>query len=372
MITVSEILNKQELSKEDIIYLLSRTNKEEHDALIKKAYSVKESYLGKNDYLRGLIELSNQCKKNCLYCGIRAENSKVSRYSISDEEILQVTEFALKNKFTGIVLQSGEQSNAHFIKRITELIIKIKKITYPEFRITLSLGEQSFETYKEWFDAGAQRYLLRIESSGEELYNKIHPDNELHDYKTRLQCLENIQKVGYQTGTGVMIGLPFQTIENLADDLLFLKKMNIDMAGMGPYIEHTDTPLYKHKDLLLPILERFNLSLRMIAILRIMMPDINIVSTTALQSIVPMGRERGLKAGANVLMPNLTPGKYRSSYLLYENKACIDEEADECLDCLANRVKMIGEEIAYNEHGDSKHFTLRNRISLEFNEKRLS
>lgn len=350
---------KQELSKEDIVSLLSLTNKEDHDTLIKKAYSIKESCVGKKDYVRGLIEFSNQCKKNCLYCGIRAGNTKVNRYSIPDEEILQVIEFAQKNKFTGIVLQSGEQNNIDFTKRITELIIKIKKATTPEFRITLSLGEQSFETYKEWFDAGAQRYLLRIEASDEELYKKIHPDNELHNYKTRLECLENTKRAGYQTGTGVMIGLPFQTIENLADDLLFIKKMNIDMVGMGPYLEHADTPLYKYKAMLLPLTERFNLSLRMIAVLRIMMPYINIAATTALQSIMPMGRERGLKAGANVLMPNLTPGKYRKSYLLYENKPCIDEEADECLDCLSHRVKMVGEEIAYDEFGDSKHFIKR-------------
>ena len=359
MKAVSEILTQQELSKEDIVFLLSLTNKEDHDTLIKNAYIIKERCVGKKDYLRGLIEFSNQCKKNCLYCGIRAGNTKVNRYSISDEEILQVIEFAQKNKFTGIVLQSGEQNNIDFTKRITELIIKIKKATTPEFRITLSLGEQSFETYKEWFDAGVQRYLLRIEASDEELYKKIHPDNELHNYKTRLECIENTQKSGYQTGTGVMIGLPFQTIENLADDLLFLKKMDIDMVGMGPYLEHADTPLYKNKDMLLPLKERFELSLRMIAVLRIMMPYINIASTTALQSIMPMGRERGLKAGANVLMPNLTPGKYRKSYLLYENKPCIDEEADECLDCLSHRVKMVGEEIAYNEFGDSKHFTKR-------------
>ncbi|HNW99449.1 MAG TPA: [FeFe] hydrogenase H-cluster radical SAM maturase HydE [Bacteroidales bacterium] len=356
---LSEILNKQEFSKEDIMFLLSLTNKEDSDTLIKKAYSIKENFIGKKDYLRGLIEFSNQCKKNCLYCGIRSGNTKVNRYSITDDEILQTAEFAQKNKFTGIVLQSGEQCNPDFTKRITGLITGIKKIANPELRITLSVGEQLFETYKEWHDAGADRYLLRIETSSEELYKKIHPDNYLHSYKTRLECLENIKKAGYQTGTGVMIGLPFQTIENLADDLLFIKKMNIDMVGMGPYIEHTDTPLYEYKDLLLPLAERFNLSLRMIAVLRIMMPYINIVSTTALQTIFPMGRERGLKAGANVLMPNLTPGKYRSSYLLYENKPCINEEADECIDCLANRVKMIGEEIAYDEYGDSKHFIKR-------------
>jgi len=370
MITVDELLCKETLSKQDIIRLLLLTDKSEHNILIKKAYSIKESTIGKKVYLRGLIEFSNHCKKNCFYCGIRSGNDKFTRYSLTDEEILQVIELAIKNQLIGVVLQSGEQNNTVFTKRITKLITKIKKITNAEFRITLSLGEQSLETYQEWFEAGAQRYLLRIESSDEELYKKIHPNNELHNYKTRLQCLENIKQAGYQVGTGVMIGLPFQTIENLADDLLFIKQMNTDMVGMGPYIEHADTPLYRYKNTLLPLIERFNLSLRMIAVLRIMMPNINIASTTALQTIVPMGRERGLKAGANVLMPNITPGKYRSNYLLYENKPCIDEEADDCIDCLAKKVKMIGEEIIYNDFGDSIHFTKRkNKNSIGINPK---
>lgn len=359
MATVHELVNKPNLSREDMIQLLSISNKSEQDELLRKAYSIKEKVIGNKVFLRGLIEFSNHCNKNCFYCGIRSGNTKVTRYSLTDEEVLSVTEYAVNNGFTSIVLQSGEQNNSGFTERITGLIRKIKNNTNPEFRITLSLGEQSFDTYKEWFEAGAQRYLLRIETSSEELYRKIHPDNELHSYKTRLQCLKNIQKAGYQTGTGVMIGLPFQTIENLADDLVFIKQMNIDMVGMGPYLEHADTPFYKYKDTLLPLNERFHLSLRMIAVLRILMPTINIVSTTALQSIIPMGREQGLKAGANVLMPNLTPGKYRRNYLLYDNKPCIDEDIDDCLGCLESRIKMIGEEIADNDYGDSTHFKTR-------------
>jgi biotin synthase len=362
MKTVIEILNEPEFSKEEIIRLLSITERVEHELLIKHAYFIKIQTIGHNVYLRGLIEFSNLCKKNCLYCGIRSGNTKVNHYNMTDLEILETVDFAVKNRFTSIVLQSGEQHSDDFTERITNLITRIKQATNPEFRFTLSLGEQSFETYKAWFEAGAQRYLLRIETSNEELYHKIHPDNQLHDFKTRLQCLKNIQKVGFQTGTGVMIGLPFQTIENLADDLLFLKEMNIDMVGMGPYLEHADTPLYELKNSLLPLNDRFNLSLRMIAVLRIMMPTINIASTTALQSIVPMGREHGLKAGANVLMPNLTPGKYRGNYLLYDNKPCINEEADDCIDCLASRVQMIGEEIAYNDFGDSAHYKNRDKM----------
>jgi len=359
MTALSEILNQQELSKVDIIRLLSITDKGDHDQLIKKAYSIKESVIGRKVYLRGLIEFSNYCRKNCYYCGIRSGNHKVTRYSLSDEEILEVVKFAQKSKLTGIVLQSGELSCEDFVKRISALIAKIKKATNSEFRITLSLGEQSLETYQKWFDAGAQRYLLRIETTSEDLYKRIHPDDDLHNFKVRLKCLEYIKEAGYMTGTGVMIGLPFQTIENLADDLLFIKERDIDMVGMGPYLEHADTPLYNYKELLMPVIERFNLSIRMIAVLRMMMPDINIAATTALQSINPLGRELGLKAGANVIMPNLTPLKYKRSYLLYDNKPCIDEEVDDCLNCLENRVKMIGEEIAYNDYGDSIHYINR-------------
>jgi biotin synthase len=356
MKSVNDILDQKELSKEDIVRLLSITDQAEQEALIKKAYSVKASAVGTKVYLRGLIEFSNQCRKNCYYCGIRSGNHKVERYSMTDEEILQVVEQAQKNRVTGIVLQGGEIQSHDYTNRITGLLRKIKKATDPEFRVTLSLGEQSQQTYQDWFYAGAQRYLLRIETSSEALYRKIHPDNALHRYNTRLKCLENIQEVGYQAGTGVMIGLPNQSKEDLADDLLFIKHMDMDMVGMGPYLEHADTPLYTQKDQLLPLTDRLNLSLRMIAVLRILMPTINIASTTALESIIPDGRELGLKAGANVIMPNLTPVSYKSQYLLYQNKPCIDEQTDGLIDALERKIKIIGEEIAFDEYGDSKHF----------------
>jgi biotin synthase len=359
MSEVSDILQHKELSKENIVRLLSIDNKEEQNELFKHAYSVKKKNVGKLVYTRGLIELSNICNKNCLYCGIRAGNSKVIRYSMSDDEVMETIAFAKNNKFNNVVIQSGENCSEINSDRIENLIKKIKINTNSDFRITLSLGEQSEETYNKWFDAGAQRYLLRIETSSKELYYKIHPLNHQHNYEKRLDCLYILKKIGYQVGTGVMIGLPFQTNENLADDLLFIKNKNIVMVGMGPYLEHEDTPLYTYKDLLLPLKERFYLSLRMIAVLRIIMKDINIASTTALQSIEPMGREKGLKVGANVIMPNITPKKYRENYLLYENKPCIKEEADDCIDCLEKRISMIGEEIDYESYGDSKRFLLK-------------
>ncbi len=348
-----------ELTRQKIIRLLSLTDLDEQQSLFKRAYAVKVDQHGKNVNLRGLIEFSNQCTKNCLYCGIRSCNSKVARYCMTDEEVLEVVEFARAKELKGIVLQSGERSDTDFIDRITNLIGKIKARTEDHFRITLSVGEQKPETYKRWYQAGAQRYLLRIETSDEMLYKSIHPDDGNHSFDKRLRCLDAIQQAGYQTGTGVMIGLPGQTVENLADDLLFIQHKRIDMVGMGPYLEHTQTPLYTYKEDRLPLLERFELSLRMIAVLRLMIPTINIVSSTALQSIIPTGREFGLKAGANVLMPNLTPLKYRREYLLYEHKPCLDQEAEETLENLFLRIHKIGEQIVYNDFGDSIHYINR-------------
>jgi biotin synthase len=226
--------------------------------------------------------------------------------------------------------------------------------------ITLSLGEQSEDTYRKWKEeAGVRRYLLRIETSNPALYKKLHPDNELHSYNTRLKSLELLRKLDYQVGSGVMIGLPFQTIEDLADDLIFFKEFDIDMAGMGPYIEHEDTPLYKYRNLLISKQERFELSLKMVALLRIIMKDINIAATTAMQTLDKMGREKALKVGSNIIMPNLTPVKYRENYLLYEDKPCIDEEASECKNCLEARIHIAGDEIGYGEWGDSIHFEKR-------------
>lgn len=223
------------------------------------------------------------------------------------------------------------------------------------------MGEQTGETYRRWFEAGAHRYLLRIEVSNPLLYGKYHPRNKRHDYQARRDCLHLLRNIGYQVGSGVMIGLPFQRHEDLADDLIFFRDNDIDMVGMGPYIEHENTPLYRYKDQLLPRLERFNLSLRMVAILRIMMQDINIAATTAMQAIDPLGREKAIKVGANIIMPNLTPTKYRQGYLLYQDKPCVDEDAEECRRCLEARIHLAGGEVGYGEWGDSRHFENRNK-----------
>ncbi|MEI7594531.1 MAG: [FeFe] hydrogenase H-cluster radical SAM maturase HydE [Bacteroidota bacterium] len=353
---IDEILNKEEFSRADIIYLLSLSNQEEKDKLAAKAYEVKKQYIGNIVYFRGLIEYSNICDKDCLYCGIRKENDKVDRYVVSDEEVLEAAKFAYENKYGSIVIQSGELETENFINKIDNLIKKIKELSNGELGITLSCGEQTEEVYKRWFESGAHRYLLRIESSNKRLYEIIHPIDPLHNFERRLDCLKSLRRVGFQVGTGVMIGLPFQSVGDLADDLLFLKAMDVDMVGMGPYIEHEDTPLYQFKDKLMPKTERLNLALRMIAVLRIMMKDINIASATALQAIDGVGREKGIKLGANIIMPNLTPTKYREGYQLYEDKPCMDEEAADCMNCLEARIHLAGDKIGYGEWGDSKHF----------------
>ncbi|MDY6801879.1 MAG: [FeFe] hydrogenase H-cluster radical SAM maturase HydE [Bacteroidota bacterium] len=352
---IDKILMQEQFSKEDLVTLL-KSDKKDKNKLFTHAAKIKAEHVGKKVYYRGLIEMSNICSKNCYYCGIRKGNQKAKRYDISDQDILDAAKFAHQSKYGSLVLQAGEISTPKFTKRISRLLKQIKELSNNELGITISLGEQPDEVYQEWFEAGAHRYLLRIESSNPDLYYKVHPRDKKHDFETRLNCLKSLQKIGYQTGTGVMIGLPFQTDEDLASDLLFMKDFDIDMCGMGPYIEHEDTPLYQYKHLLKPIGERFTLSLKMIAILRILMKDINIAAATALQAIDPIGREKAIKVGANVIMPNITPGMYRDSYKLYENKPCTDENASDCTNCLEVRIGITGDEIGYGEWGDSKHF----------------
>ncbi len=360
MATIEQILQKDIFSHGDIVTLLSLgTN--EVKLLYKKANEIKGKYVDKKTYFRGLVELSNYCAKNCLYCGIRKDNHHLLRYNLSDEEVLDAVRFAWENKYASVVIQSGEISSPAFIKRISSLIDKIMKMTNDEIGITLSLGEQTLETFKEWRALGAKRYLLRIETSNRELYHKLHPNDEFHNYNTRLQALYDLRDAGFQVGTGVMVGLPYQELDNLADDLLFMKALDIDMCGMGPYIEHKDTPLFTLSHLLLPLEIRFQLTLKMIAILRIMMKDINIAASTAMQASDKLGREKAILAGANIIMPNITPVQYRDYYKLYENKPCTDEQAEDCLNCLEARVTLAGDAVGWGEQGDSKHY--RSRIS---------
>jgi|WetSurMetagenome_2_1015567.scaffolds.fasta_scaffold04825_5 biotin synthase len=359
-LTIREILEKEDFTRENIISLL-QSEGDNKTLLYTKSSAIKERYIGNKVWFRGLIEFSNICGKDCLYCGIRKGNKNLKRYSLSDEEILAAARFAYVNRYGSIALQSGELENNKVTNRIESLLLKIKDLSDGKLGVTLSVGEQNPDVYRRWYEAGAHRYLLRIESTNQTLYNKIHPDNSKHNFKRRMECLTELQKIGYQTGTGVMIGLPFQTLDDLAGDLLFMNEFNIDMCGMGPYIEHADTPLIKHSEKLMTLKERFDLTLKMIAVIRIMMKDINIVAATALQAIDPIGREKAVKIGANILMPNITPGRYRDSYKLYDNKPCTDDSAEDCQSCLEARVSLADAEVVYGEWGDSKHYS--NRIS---------
>ncbi len=351
-------VNVDNISADDLLgFILLPEDKIE--ALVNLAAKIKEQYVGNTVYYRGLIEYSNICAKNCLYCGIRACNDKVERYELNEDEVVNAARFAAEHHYASIVIQSGERTDSNFTSKIARLISKIHSETGNKLKITLSLGEQSEETYRLWRDCGAQRYLLRIESASEDLYRKLHPSDGKHSYKKRIEAIENLRKLEYQVGSGVMIGLPFQTPQHLVNDLLFLKDFDIDMVGMGPYIEHHETPLYEHRALLLPKNERFLLGIKMVAALRILMKDINIAATTAMQALHPKGREMAIVAGANVIMPNITPLKYRKDYLLYEDKPCIDEDSEKCLKCLEKRIATTGNQIGYDSWGDSKHFTNR-------------
>ena len=332
---------------------------QEEETLYQEAREVKRATVGDLVYLRGLIEISNICVKDCLYCGIRRSNADTARYALSDDEILAAARFAHAHRFGSVVLQGGERSDAAFTSRITKLLHQIKELSDGRLGITLSLGEQTAEVYRQWRKAGAHRYLLRIESSNPALYARIHPSDGRHSFTVRRRCLDSLRECGYQVGTGVMIGLPFQTAEDLARDLQFLQDLDVDMVGMGPYLEHHATPLYAHRHLLLPQSERLRLTLHMVALLRLMMPDINIAATTALQAIEPDGREKALAIGANVVMPNITPSANRSLYSLYENKPHTHEGADDTMRALERSILRCGCRVAYDIWGDSLHFASR-------------
>ena len=360
---IEKILNKKKLDRSDLIYLMNTGSVEDIEKIFKKAYEIKLKNIGNKVYYRGLIEIGNQCIKNCLYCGIRRDNKNVEIFKMTKEQILKSAKWIYENGFASIALQSGERCDKEFVDFIEDVIIGIKEISNNELGITLSLGEQTYETYKKWYDVGAHRYLLRIESSNKDIYNSLHPKDVLHDYETRIRCLKDLGKIGYQVGTGVMIGLPGQTTEDLVDDILFYEKMDIDMIGMGPYILHDDTPMgKKFKGEILSVEKRVELGLKMIALTRVYLKDVNIAATTALQGLDTMGREKGLKAGANILMPTATLDEHKAKYQLYNDKPGISDNAVESKEYLDKSVKNVGDEIVYNEWGDSPHFKKKNLV----------
>ncbi|MDA3901393.1 MAG: [FeFe] hydrogenase H-cluster radical SAM maturase HydE [Spirochaetes bacterium] len=353
-------------SRDEIASLLSEQDPGKIEIIRSAAHEVLVRECGDGVFYRGLIEFSNNCRSDCYYCGIRCSNGDVNRFDLTKDEIVESALWCAENGYGSVVLQSGENSSESFISFVCDTVSTIKKRSVSDrlpdgLGITLCVGEQSEEDYKRFFEAGAHRYLLRIETTNPDLFRSIHPEDQTLEH--RIECLKRLRRTGFQVGTGVMFGLPGQNYEMLADDILFFKAMDIDMIGMGPYIPHSATPLITRKrqfkivgDALLTV------SLLMIAACRLVLKDINIAATTALQTIDPQGREKGLSFGANVIMPQLTPVDYRKSYLLYDNKPCLEDTKEDCRNCLSRRIEGVNRVIRYNEWGDSPHFMRRRRI----------
>lgn len=325
---------------------------EDRDAaeyLQKEARAVAQKHFGNRIYVRGLIEFTNFCRNDCYYCGIRKSNTEAVRYHLSKDSILECCRMGYDLGFRTFVLQGGEDMS-YTDHAMTEIISEIRQ-NYPDCAITLSVGERSHTAYQAWFDAGANRFLLRHETADAEHYRKLHPMRM--QYAHRMECLKDLKSIGYQTGTGFMVGSPFQKTENLAKDLLFIHEFQPEMIGIGPFIPHHDTP-YKNQPS--GSMER---TLHLISILRLMCPDALIPSTTALGTIHPQGRELGILAGANVVMPNLSPLSVRKNYLLYDDKICTGEEAAESIEQLKEKMSKIGYQIV-TDRGDYKKGVLEN------------
>lgn len=332
--------------------------------LFDTADAVLRSRVGSAVYLRGLVEISNRCRKNCFYCGLRRDNSLVSRYTIPFEEITACLESGYSKGLRSFLLQSGELLGEKCIELI-EKVLEWSISNLPDVKMVLSVGELHSDEYDRLLHAGAHRYLLRIETSSPELYSRYHPPDEIHSYRARLKDLEYLRDSGWQTGTGVLIGLPGQTEENLADDLLFMRDMDIDMIGMGPYIENRETPLWERMNELPSTDNRILLTLRMIALARLLMPRVNIAATTALQTVSSDGLERGLLAGANVVMPNLTPPAYRENYNLYHGKTLVGDTFDDIIKDLGSRSSSIDRAVDISNPGDPLHFSDRMKVRQE-------
>lgn len=338
-------LNREKgLTKEEWIFLIENRTDDTAKELFALARSIQREQFGNKIYTRGLIEFTNYCKNDCYYCGIRRSNQGAQRYRLTTEQILDCCRTGYDLGFRTFVLQGGE--DGYFTdERMVEIISEIKS-GYPDCAITLSMGERSFQSYKKMFEAGADRYLLRHETADEVHYGKLHPPSL--SGAERKECLRNLKKIGYQTGTGFMVGSPGQTAECLAQDMMFIRELNPQMVGIGPFVPHHDTPFASEKG------GTVELTLYLLGLLRVMLPNVLLPATTALGTIDARGREQGILAGANVVMPNLSPITVRKKYELYDNKICTGDEAAECRRCLEGRMQSIGYELAV-DRGDYRN-----------------
>lgn len=340
---IQKLEKEQILSKEEFISLINCDEKSAR-TLARLADKIRIENYGNDIYIRGLIEFTNYCKQDCFYCGIRKSNTRCPRYRLSEDDIAMCCKEGYELGFRTFVLQGGE--DPYFTDdRLCSIISKIRK-SYPDCAITLSLGEKSKESYRRYFDCGADRYLLRHETADKKHFSKMHP--KAQTLESRVQCLYDLKEIGFQVGCGFMVGSPYQDAQCLAEDLLFIKKLNPQMVGIGPFIPHAQTPFASFKS------GTLDMTLKMLSIIRIMLPKVLLPATTALATIDPKGREKGILAGANVVMPNLSPVSVREKYQLYDNKVCTGDESAQCRICMENRIKSIGCKIAV-DRGDSKN-----------------
>lgn len=330
-----ELINKAKethtLNKDELVAILKDDSINEE--LFKAADETRQKYLGDFVHLRGLLEFTNICKRNCLYCGLRRDNKNLKRYRLSYEEIMDFAKKAVSYGYKTLVLQGGED-DYFTVEKITKIVKDIKALGVA---ITLSIGEKTLEEYKAFKEAGADRYLIRIETTDKKLYEDMDPGMS-HDERKR--CLSDLRSLGYEVGSGALLGLPGQTIESLADDILFFKEIDADMLGIGPFIPNGDTPLHNAEG------GDFTLSLKMMALVRLVMPDINIPATTAMETLNKDGRVIALQCGANVVMPNITEGEYRALYALYPGKICINDTPAHCRGCITGKVIRLGRKIS--------------------------
>ena len=341
--TISEIKDNRNITKEQLACLLHAGDEAEIQELKDAAAQTAKEIYGNQVYIRGLIEFTNYCRNDCYYCGIRRSNACAERYRLTKEEILTCTDNGYELGFRTFVLQGGE--DPFFTdEKICALVQEIKE-RHPDCAVTLSVGEKSKESYQKYFDAGADRYLLRHETADAVHYRRLHP-KEL-SLSNRMQCLYDLKEIGYQVGCGFMVGSPGQTIDTLYEDLQFIRKLSPHMVGIGPFIPQKDTPFAEETA------GTMEETLRLLSIIRLLHPHVLLPETTALGTIHPLGREKGIQAGANVVMPNLSPVAVREKYKLYDNKICTGDEAAECRYCMENRMKSIGYEVAVSR-GDYK------------------
>jgi biotin synthase len=367
---LQSVLRQETFSDADIVYLLGLTDPADCEALRRASYDLTTQLLGDTVHYRGIVEFSNVCRLNCRYCGIRKANKSLLRYMLSKRQVVESALWAADNNYGSVCLQSGERRDEKFIRFVEDCIGEIRRKSVSDklphgLGITLSLGEQEASAYRRWREAagehGGVRYLMRMETSNPELFAWLHPAREgkrmEKSYWSRVRALDDIRAAGMQVGTGGMIGLPGQTLADLCADIRFYARHDVDMLGMGPYITSLGADMVEEG--MMDKGPLMQLALNMLAVTRLVLRDVNLAASTALQTLYEDGRERGLSHGCNIVMPNISPHEVRKNYQLYDNKPCIEEERTDCRGCLEARIASVGRRVGWNEWGCSPHYKKR-------------